>query len=252
VIDAETIERLKLMRLSGMAQVLIEMGDPNVSEHLTAPEIIRLAVDREFDRRRNSKLHRLTKAADLADPHAHLGGIITVPGRTLDREFIARLATGNYLVQGQNVIIQGPTGAGKTYLACALGTKAVQQYKTVKYYRASDLFDQITLADASGTRSQLIDKLVRLDLLIIDDWFLAAPTLEQVRHLHTLIDKRTGKGSTIFATQLPPAVWHDRMEEKIVADAIIDRITAGSHTTVISCDESLRRHFANQDDEAAA
>ena len=83
-----------------------------------------------------------------------------------------------------------------------------------------------------------------IELLIIDDWFLTTPSRQQIQQLHTLIDRRHKTASTIYCTQLPPSQWHDRMEEKILADAIIDRITTNAHATVLTCDDSMRKHFS--------
>lgn len=244
MIDEQTLSRLKQMRLTGMADCLGELAAPGWPTHLTSVEVIKMAVDREWERRRNSKLARLRRAASLAQPYADLTDIRVVPGRQIDLEQIARLGTGAYLAKHDDIILQGPTGAGKSYIACGLGNKACQDYKSVLYLRADDLFDRLTIAEKTDTRGQLLRKLVGLDLLIIDDWFLTAPTRDQVKHLHALIDRRTRVGSTIFCTQLPPAKWHDRMEEKILADAIIDRITSSAHTVTLDCTESMRRYLA--------
>lgn len=247
MIDEETLSRLRQMRLNGMADCLIELGAPGWPGRLGAVEVIRMAVDREWERRRNAKLARLRHQAALAQPYADPSDIRIVPGRDIDTEQIARLAIGQYLTRREDIILQGPTGAGKTYLACALANKACQDYKTVLYLRADDLFDKLTVAEKTDTRSQVLKRLVSLDLLIIDDWFLTPPTRDQVKHLHALIDRRTRAGSTIFCTQLPPSKWHDRMEEKILADAIIDRITAGAHTVTLTCTDSMRRHFTTHE-----
>ncbi|MCL1897868.1 MAG: ATP-binding protein [Micrococcales bacterium] len=248
MIDIDTAVKLKTMRLSGMAECLEQISEPGGATTLSTVEVVRLMVDREWERRRNTKLARLRRKAGLPQPSADLSDIRAMPGRDIDTDLIARLAVGNYLLKHQNVILQGPTGAGKTFIACALANKACQQYKTVLYLRAEDLFDQITLADRAGTRGQLLENLVKVDLLIIDDWFLTGPNREQVQHLHALFDRRYQTGSTIFCTQLPPAKWHDRMEEKIVADAIIDRITTHTHTATLNCTESMRRHFDHDGD----
>ena len=166
-------------------------------------------------------------------------------GRKVDTELIARLAVGNYLQNRQDIVLQGPTGAGKTYVACALGNKACQQYRSVLYLPAAELFDRLTIAERTGDRKRCLDTLVKVELLIIDDWFLTTPSRPQIQQLHTLIDRRHKAASTIYCTQLPPGQWHDRMEEKILADAIIDRITTNAHTTVLNCDESLRKHFSD-------
>jgi DNA replication protein DnaC len=209
----------------------------------SGPELIKMAVDWEWERRRNGKLRRLRRQAQLAQPDADIADIKAIPGRHLDMELVARLAAGGYIVNRQDVILQGPTGAGKTYVACALANKACQQYHTALYLPAGELFDRLTVAERLGDKKRCLDDLVKVQLLVIDDWFLTTPTTDQVQNLHTLIDRRHHTASTMFCTQLPPDQWHDRMEEKILADAIIDRITANAHKTILNCAESMRRHF---------
>ena len=138
MIDIETLARLKAMRLSGMAEYFENLaGQTATTAGLTGPEMVKMAVDWEYDRRRDSKLHRLRKRADLAQPDADIADIKAMPGRSVDTELISRLAVGSYLQKHQDVILQGPTGAGKTYVACALANKACQQYRNVLYLSAS-------------------------------------------------------------------------------------------------------------------
>jgi DNA replication protein DnaC len=113
----------------------------------------------------------------------------------------------------------------------------------VLYLSADELFDRITIAERTGDKKRCLDTLVKVELLIIDDWFLTTPSRQQVQQLHTLIDRRHKTASTIYCTQLPPGQWHDRIEEKILADAIVDRITTNAHATVLRCDDSMRKHF---------
>jgi len=248
VIDIETLARLKAMRLSGMAEYFENLtNNTGKNATLTGPEMVKMAVDWEYERRRDSKLHRLRRHAGLAQPDADITDIKAMPGRTVDTELISRLAVGAYLQKHQDVIMQGPTGAGKTYVACALGNRACQQHRSVLYLPASELFDRITIAERTGDKKRCLDTLVRIELLIIDDWFLTAPNRQQVQHLHTLIDRRHKTASTIYCTQLPPDQWHDRVEEKILADAIVDRITTNAHATVLTCDDSMRKRFSQID-----
>jgi DNA replication protein DnaC len=242
MIDTITRDRLKEMRLAGMVECLDQLAGPDTTG-LTTVDVVKMITDREWERRRNSKLARLRRAADLAQPHADVTDLRVLPDRSLDTDLVGRLAVGNYIAKHEDVIVLGPTGSGKTYVACALGNKAAQQYKSVLYLRAVDLFDRLTLAERAGSRSQTLAKLVNVDLLILDEWFTSPPTVEQVRHLHALIERRTGVGSTIFCSQIPPAKWHDQIEEKVVADAIVDRITANAHKMTLTCKDSLRRVF---------
>lgn len=243
MIDATTRDRLKQMRLTGMVECLEQLGDPDAPAGLTTVEVVKMITDREWERRRNSKLARLRRAADLAQPHADVGDIRIIGDRTVDTDLVGRLALGNYIARHEDLIVLGPTGSGKTYIACALGNKAAQQYKSVLYLRAVDLFDRLTIAERAGTRGQVLAKLVKVDLLILDEWFTSPPSVEQVRNLHALIERRTGAGSTTFCSQIPPAKWHDQIEEKVVADAIVDRITANAHKMTLTAKDSLRRHF---------
>lgn len=243
MIDAETMGRLRAMRLSGMAECFEHLAAEPAGKKLSGPEAVKMAVDWEWERRRNSKLRRLRRQAQLAQPDADVGDIKALPGRRVDVELIARLAVGAYIANRQDVVLQGPTGAGKTYVACALGNKACQQYRTVLYLPAAELFDRLTVADRAGERRRCLDALVKVELLIIDDWLLTAPTCAQVQDVHTLVDRRHRAASTVFCTQLPPGQWHDRIEEQVLADAIVDRITTNAHSTVLDCGESLRKHF---------
>jgi DNA replication protein DnaC len=242
MIDTITRDRLKEMRLTGMVECLDQLAGPDTTA-LTTVDVVKMITDREWEQRRNSKLARLRRAAELAQPHADVTDLRVLPDRSIDTDLVARLAVGNYIAKHEDVIVLGPTGSGKTYLACALGNKAAQQYKSVLYLRAVDLFDRLTLAERAGSRAQTLAKFVNVDLLILDEWFTSPPSVEQVRHLHALIERRTGVGSTVFCSQVPPAKWHDQIEEKVVADAIVDRITANAHKMTLTCKDSLRRVF---------
>ncbi|MGH3970616.1 MAG: ATP-binding protein, partial [Mycobacterium sp.] len=140
MIDVLTLDRLKAMRLSGMAEYFENLAEATGADRPSGPEMVKMAVDWEYERRRNSKLHRLRRHAALAQPGADIADIKAMPGRAVDTELIARLAVGAYLQKHQDVVLQGPTGAGKTYVACALGNKACQQHRTVLYLPAAELF----------------------------------------------------------------------------------------------------------------
>jgi DNA replication protein DnaC len=176
MIDQQTMDRLKAMGLPGMAECLQHTAREPGQAPPTGPDLVKMAVDWEWERRRNGKLRRLRRQANLAQPDADVGDIKAMPGRRLDMEMVARLATGSYLVNRQDVVLQGPTGAGKTYVACALANKACQQFRTVLYLPAGELLDRLAVAERLGEKKQCLDALVKVELLVVDDWFLAAPT----------------------------------------------------------------------------
>jgi len=245
MLDSETLIKLRDMRLSGMAECFESLQDIPVSASLSTTETIKMAVDHEWERRRNAKLKRIQKKAALSQPYADVSDIRMVANRIIDIELISRLSVGSYLLKRQDIVLQGPTGSGKTFVACALANKACQQSYSTLYLSASELFDRLTFGDRAGERRRALETLVKVDLLVIDDWFLNEPSKEQVQQLHVLIDRRHRQASTIFCTQLTPAQWHDRMDEKVLADAIVDRITTNSYVTVLNCKDSLRRYFSS-------
>lgn len=248
MIDNETLMKLRSMRLSGMAEALESLAALPQDKVLSAPEVIKLICDHEWDRRQNAKLGRLQKRAGLAQPFADISDIKVMDGRSINRELMSQLAIGSYLLKHQDVVLTGPTGCGKTFVACALANRACQQFRTVLYLSATDLFDRLQIAQALGEKHRVLDTLVKVDLLVIDDWFLHAPSASQVQNLHTLIDRRHRRASTIFCTQLAPSDWHEQMEEKVLADAIVDRITANAHQTTLDCKDSLRKVFSSLSD----
>ena len=249
MIDNETLIKLRAMRLSGMAECLENMLSTPSSDAYSTLDVVKMSVDYEWERRQNAKLKRLQKRAKLIQPYADISDIRMVGHRTLDIELINRLSIGNYLVRHQDVVLQGPTGSGKSYIACALSNKACQQSHSTLYLSASDLFDRLSMAERLGERRRVLDALVKVELLVIDDWFLKEPTVEQVQQLHVLVDRRHRNSSTIYCTQLTADEWHERMEEKVLADAIVDRIVNNAHITVLNCEESLRKYFNSMSED---
>lgn len=245
MVDSETLVKMRSMRLSGMAECLENIESAPTRASYTSSEIIKMMVDYQWDKRQNGKLKRLQKQSKLAQPYADLCELKQLPGRVIDIDLIGRLSIGNYLINHQDVVLQGPTGSGKTFVACALANKACQQFHNTMYLTAAELFEKITLAEQLGERKKVFEALAKVELLCIDDWFLSAPTNRQVELLHTLIDRRYRNTSTIYCTQLAPALWHERMEEKVLADAIVDRIINNAHITKLDCKDSLRKVFSS-------
>jgi DNA replication protein DnaC len=247
MVDNETLIKMRSMRLSGMAECLESIASAPAEVNYTSPEIIKMMVDYEWDKKQNAKLARLQKQSHVVQSSASVHDLKQLPGRVLDMDLISRLSIGNYIINHQDVVLQGPTGSGKTYVACALANRACQQFSSTLYMTAAELFEKMTLAEQMGERKKVFDALAKVQLLCIDDWFLSSPSNRQVELLHTLIDRRHRTKSTIYCTQLPPTLWHERMEEKILADAIVDRIVSNSYITELDCKESLRKVFSTLD-----
>jgi len=241
-IDNESLTKLRNMKLSAMAEALENISElPGVS--YSTSEVIQMMIDHEYDKRQNSRIRRIKQRASLAQPYADLRDLQITSGRNIDFDLINRLASGSYLAKHQDVVLQGPTGSGKTFVGCALANKACLTFHSVLYISASDLLDRISIAEQLGEKSKVISSFVKYELLVLDDWFLKTPTNRQVEILHSLIDRRYRSSSTIYCSQLRPSDWHEMMQEKVLADAILDRIVNNAHMTELTCDKSMRTVF---------
>ena len=149
--------------------------------------------------------------------------------RGLDRTVITALATSDWLKRHQNVIVTGATGAGKTYVACALGQKACRDGYSVFYERAPRLFQDLALAKADGRYHKIMSSFAKKDLVVIDDFALAPLTDEQRRDLLELVEERYDRRSTLMASQVPTDHWHDIIGDPTIADAILDRLIHNAH-----------------------
>ena len=243
--NEQTLEKLKAMRLGGMADLYELQSTDNNSHSLSFEERFELLVDSEFARRRSNKLERLIDQATFSDPDASLEGIEYYPDRHLDKHLLTRLATGNYIDLHQNIILMGASGNGKTWIANAFGMQACRQHRKVKYMRLPELIDELALAKhaADGSYRKLIKKYASIDLLIIDEWLLMDLSLADSVHLFEIVEARLKKSSTIFCSQFAPEGWHVKIQNTQLADAILDRIVHGSYAILLDGAISMReRH----------
>ena len=199
-----------------------------------------MLVDAEWSARKSNRLTRLIRNAGYADPAACVENIEYHPERRLDREQILRLASCAYLQEAHNVIILGATGAGKTYLACALGMAASRSFYSVRYIRLPDLLVEISVARTNGTYRDYMKKLKKDKLLILDEWLLYPLKEAEARDVLELVEARNKVASTIFCSQYDTSEWHENLYDPTLADAICDRIIYNAYTIQIE-GESMRK-----------
>jgi DNA replication protein DnaC len=240
MISEQTLEKMKKMRMNHMAELLSDMQSNKEVSSLAFDEQMGLLIDTEWDYRQNHKSQLLNKKAGFNDNNACVEGIDYRPQRNIDKAMIYQLSTCDYIKARQDILILGKTGVGKSYMAQALGNSACRNRITTRYISLSDLFDELAVAAEVGKLSAALDSFIKPSLLILDDYFLTRPTNSDIDRLLKLVEKRMHIGSTIYCSQLKPEEWHERISEKIVADAIVDRITNRSHLIKLEGD-SLRK-----------
>jgi DNA replication protein DnaC len=221
--NEQTIEKLYDLKLGAMAEAFREMLTRPDQGQLSFAERLGLLVDHEWLRREENRPTRRLKAARLKVP-ASVEEVDLHTPRGLDRQVFLALLAGDYLRHHHNIIIAGPTGVGKTYLACALADKACRDGFGARYFRLPRLCFELALARADGSYLKLLSQLAKTDLLILDDWGIA-PLEGQAQHdLLEVIDDRTQSHSTLVASQVPPGEWHQLFADPTVADAVLDRL----------------------------
>lgn len=240
MLSQPTLEHLRALKLDGMARALEEQRLLPACHDLAFEDRLGLLIDRERSWRDSRRLERLLRAAKLKHAQACLEDVHDGAARGIDKRLVATLAGGDWIRQGQSILLTGPTGVGKTWLACALGQHACRQGFTVLYQRVPRLTEVLRIAHADGSFGRVLTQLARIDVLILDDWGMT-PLDQAARHdlLEVIDDRGTGK-STIITSQLPVDHWHAWLNDPTLADAILDRLVHRSHRIVLK-GESMRR-----------
>ena len=235
----QTLEKLHALRLDGMAQALEEQCRQTDISQLEFEDRLALLVERQWLWKENralaTRLHyaQFKLAAALEDiDYRHPRG--------LKRAQIDQLRAAPWVAQHRNCLITGPTGSGKTYLACALAHQACRDGHAVCYYYAPKLFRELQSAQADGSLLKLLKKLARAALIVIDDFGVAAVTGKQYRDLLEILDDRQGGGATLITSQFPVDQWHGVINDATVADAILDRLVHNAYRLDLK-GESLRK-----------
>jgi DNA replication protein DnaC len=244
-----TIERLRALGLSAMADAFIELQNTPDAAELTREDWLGLLVDREATSRENKRLARRLREARLRQS-AVVEDVDFRAHRGLDRALFLKLATCQWIQDHHHLCVIGPTGIGKSWLACALGHKGCREGFSVLYKRASRLFTDLAQARGEGRLPRLMTTLERTRLLIIDDWGPEPLNAEQRRDLLEIVDDRYDRGSLLITSQVPVNRWHEVIGDPTLADAILDRIIHRAHRIELK-GPSLRRRLVAAESPAA-
>jgi DNA replication protein DnaC len=239
MLNHQTIEGLYALKLPAMAAGLAEQAGSASHQGLTFEERLGLLVDRELAERDSRRLERYLKTAKLRT-NAVIEDVDFRRHRGLERPVMLGLADSGWVANHHNVAVVGPTGVGKTFLACALANCTIRRGHTALYLRASRMLDELAVARLDGRFGRLTAAWARIDVLVIDDFLLRPLTADQAADTLEVIEDRAGLRSTIITSQLPIAMWHEALGEPTIADAVLDRVLQNLHRIELE-GESMRR-----------
>lgn len=245
-----TLDHLHELRLRGMAAALEEQLQSSAAAELSFEERLALLLEREITWRDDRRLQRLLQQARLRLPSAAPEDIDFRSARGLDRSVLLRLASADWVRQHQVVLIVGPTGVGKSYLACALGQAACRNGLSTRYFRLGRLLTELALARADGSYTKLLEKLAKAELLILDDWGLAPLADPERRDLLEILEDRYRSRATVVTSQLPIEHWHEYIGNPTLADAILDRLVHGAHKIILKGGSMRKRLAATETDSS--
>jgi DNA replication protein DnaC len=236
----QTIEQLREMKFSGFIEALEEQESNPEYHQLTFQERLTFLVQKEYLLRKNRQLTSRIKRANFR-LDASIEGLSFRAGRNLDRERVLRLSECEWIRQRENIIITGPTGAGKSYLACAFGHRACLMGKRVKYFRFPRFLSELDIAMKAGKQLKFYSTLSKADVIIFDDWGITKIGQSHSLSLLEVLEDRYQTKSTIITAQIPVENWYDTIEDPTIADAILDRIVHHTHRFELT-GQSIRKN----------
>jgi len=235
----ETLDKMKHMRLLGMARAFQSSLESEQTANMTTDQMISFLITSEWDDRQNRNIERQIRNARFRY-QANVENIYYDGDRNLDKNLMERFAECAFVEKHEHILITGSTGIGKSYIASALGHQACSQGYKVLYANASKLFAKLKMAKADGSYIKEVARIERQDLLILDDFGLQPMDNQNRSSLMEIIEDRHGKGSIVITSQVPVHLWYEIIGEKTIADAILDRIVHDAHRVEL-CGESLRK-----------
>src|ERR1700720_4140920 len=224
-----TIDQLRALRLDGMADAFIELPTQDHAKDLGPAEWLALMLDREAAHRGTQRFKSRLRHAKLRHGQASIEDVDYRTSRRLDKALFQQLATSRWVADHRNLLVTGPCGVGKSWLSCALAQKACRDGYSVHYARVPRLFADLDLAHGDGRFARLFRMLVKVDLLVPDDWGPDRLSASQRRDLMEMVEDRHGRGSLLITSQLPLATWHEVIGEPPLGDAILDRIVHNAY-----------------------
>ncbi len=228
MLNNPTLDKLRILKLTGMAKTFEEHLASSDCEELSFEERFGLLVDREYTERENRRLQSRLRLAKLRQ-NACMEDIDYRHPRGLDKSLMKSFSNLKWIKDHLNILINGPCGTGKSFIACALGQRACLEGFRVLYFRAPRLFHDLGVARGDGRYSKLINTIVKAHLLVIDDWGLSKLTDQEQRDLLEIFEDRYSVHSTVIASQLPVAHWHEIIGNPTLADAILDRLVHNAY-----------------------
>lgn len=235
-----TLAQLRTLKLDGLAGALEEQLTQASMAAMSFEERLALLIDREIHHRDARRQARLLKQARLKYPQAAIEDLDSRPARGIDRRTVMSMALGTWVESGHNILISGPTGVGKSWLACALAQYACRRGYSAYYQRVPRLAEELAIRHGSGTFGKWLIQLAKVDVLLLDDWGMGTMDASTRSDLLEIIDDRAAQRATIITSQLPVEHWHAWIGDATIADAILDRIMQQHHRIMLTGD-SLRQ-----------